>query len=751
VEPSTDTVTAPAPAAAAAGAGGREDVPVAARLVLGVLAVVAVVPFRVLLADDRWLLGAAGAAALTAGVSRALSPRRPLAVAVGAAVAALALAAAGYLAATGVPVGPDLAAGLARLPVGWPTALLRAPLPAAPTPENLALPVGGAAVAAFAAAEVAARSRRAVPGAVAPAALLVVALVYAGRHASGTAAVVGVLVAGVLAVAALDRAPTPRRGLHRLAGPVLALLAGAGCVVVAALTPATSAPRYGLGDRYVPARRVTEDANPLAQAAAALAAADDPVVFRVTLAPAADGARLRLRVATLDDYDGTVWRVSRTFGAVGDLLPRRYPVDVAGPPVVQRVALTPAYTGPFVPELAAPVEVGAPGREWLRFDPESGDLVAVEGRPADLRYELVSPAGPASSAPQGPTGDRLAALTALPEPVPAELRTLVRGLAERPPRQRVETLVGRVRDGPSGYDVLAPPGHSYPRLTRFLGGGPAEGGGGMAGTIEQPPAAFAVLARLAGVPARVVVGYDVAVTGTGAGAGVGVERTVAVTARQVRAWAEVHLDGEGWVPVDVTRAEPRAPAAEPPPGTTSTTAVEAGRAPAAATEPAPDPSSAGEPCRPPAGDCDPPTAGVPWRALAAGAVPVLPVAVAGAKGVRRRRRRRRREPARRLVGAWQETMACLRGRGVRVPPAMTVTEVVARHAPVLGEQAVASLSRWVPLLDTAVYAAAEPDDDLADEAWNAHAALAEALRARTGRVRRLVLAADPRPLLARGR
>jgi hypothetical protein len=59
------------------------------------------------------------------------------------------------------------------------------------------------------------------------------------------------------------------------------------------------------------------------------------------------------------------------------------------------------------------------------------------------------------------------------------------------------------------------------------------------------------------------------------------------------------------------------------------------------------------------------------------------------------------------------------------------------------------LLHWARLLNTAVFGATPPDDDLADEAWNTHARLVDALRAVSPRWRRIRIIVDPRPLLDR--
>ena len=68
-----------------------------------------------------------------------------------------------------------------------------------------------------------------------------------------------------------------------------------------------------------------------------------------------------------------------------------------------------------------------------------------------------------------------------------------------------------------------------------------------AGFCEHYASAFVVLMRAAGVPARVVAGYQ-------GGEVNPVNRTVIVHQFDAHAWAEVWLEGKGWVRVDPTAA-----------------------------------------------------------------------------------------------------------------------------------------------------------------------------------------------------
>jgi len=67
------------------------------------------------------------------------------------------------------------------------------------------------------------------------------------------------------------------------------------------------------------------------------------------------------------------------------------------------------------------------------------------------------------------------------------------------------------------------------------------------GFCEHYAAAFVVLMRASGIPARVVTGYQ-------GGEYNGVSDYMLVRQRDAHAWAEVHLPGEGWIRIDPTAA-----------------------------------------------------------------------------------------------------------------------------------------------------------------------------------------------------
>jgi hypothetical protein len=201
--------------------------------------------------------------------------------------------------------------------------------------------------------------------------------------------------------------------------------------------------------------------------------------------------------------------------------------------------------GPWLPAPGMPEAVSL-NDVWL--DQESGSLASVGGVRSGLRYHV-------SGRVDSPTDTDLAVAA-----VPAETRYL--GLPRLPylfadftqrvvqgagtPFERAVLIEGAVRTG-RRLDPDAPAGSSYARLETFLFGRSGQPGA-QAGTSEQFATAFAVLARAARLPTRVVFGFAPG------------ERQPdgrwLVRGRDALAWPEVYFSGLGWVPFDPS---PQAP------------------------------------------------------------------------------------------------------------------------------------------------------------------------------------------------
>jgi len=182
---------------------------------------------------------------------------------------------------------------------------------------------------------------------------------------------------------------------------------------------------------------------------------------------------------------------------------------------------------------------GAPnlGMNPARMSPE-GELSALVPVDLRLRYDAISQL---HYTLQGGT-DLPDAARWLQLPGGRNPRTLAAGLAlatQGDPLQRVNTVLRRFRSEPFIY-TLEPPLLGANPVDEFLFST-------RAGFCEHYSSAFVVLMRAAGVPARVVTGYQGGDTNP-------VDGYLTVRQSDAHAWAEVWLGSRGWVRVDPTAA-----------------------------------------------------------------------------------------------------------------------------------------------------------------------------------------------------
>jgi hypothetical protein len=331
------------------------------------------------------------------------------------------------------------------------------------------------------------------------------------------------------------------------------------------------------------------------------------------------------------------------------------------------------------------------------------------------------------------------ATVAQPSRTPAD--TIDTALPGRPPW--VTTLLRQIVEGrttPMGqllaietylrnqqFNRRALPGHSYGALYRVLLGPPS----GRVGSAEQFSAAFAVLARAAGLPTRVAVGY---LLRPGQRQG----DAYRVTTHDAYAWPEVHLQGYGWVPF-----EPTPPVEVPnPPRDQALTLQSVDRA-QGATVTVPGPRA---------------RAAAPVTALDVAAIVAVAVAVAIVvllilvvllKSLRRRRRSRNGPPERRVLGAWREVTDRLIEAGVRVPASRTGSEVARDLAGSPAAPVARHVVELAPLVAGAVFAFDEADESAAQRAWLLESRIRRELRPTLPVAVRLRAMIDPRPLLPR--
>jgi hypothetical protein len=627
------------------------------------------------------LAGAAGGAAVSAVVTggRRGAERRRMAVATLAAIAVLVPLA--MVASGGGPT--ELVDGVRH---GIRTILTSA-VPTPAEPQVLVVPYVVAAAASFLGAEIAQRSRAAAGPVVPSVAALVLGLVFGleGSRPDGWivpawAAVAGVVIGLRRRAQRQDRlvastsdgpgaGPGPGRGGPGTRTLVPAVLVA---VAVAALANAVGPSLPGaeqrerfeardLVDQPTPPQQL---ANPLMVIAGLQEGADDTVFTAETSA-----AVERWRLASLDVYNGERWSSGVSYVPAGNQLPDP-PADEGGADgdrVTQTIEPGEALEGQWLPVVDRPVEISVDG---VLYDIESGTLLASDpDLPAS--YEATSivnrpdTAALSSAAAAGDEeAERALELPAnVPEDITAAAEEITAGSASAYMRATAieRFLAQSTADVPFRLALERPPtGHSFGHLRCFLFNTERCG---RQGSTEQFVAAYALLARAADLPTRIVVGF------TSSGSAGRDE----ITAHEATAWTEVKFDGIGWVafnPVpnpDVTNTPPPADVAGgggAPDSSTPTTIAEP-------EDDSSDDGAAGEESASAADDGP-----ALWLVAAVVGVVVLLVLPALVRWRRRRLRRGGATPGERIAGAWAEAVDQLARSGVRPPPTVAVRDVV---------------------------------------------------------------------------
>jgi len=262
-----------------------------------------------------------------------------------------------------------------------------------------------------------------------------------------------------------------------------------------------------------------------------LALSEDPV-FRVRFtgrAPA--NAQLYWRGPVLDAFDGLTW--SRGAGRVSG---RNLNLSVGEPGVDYEVTLEPSQSR-WVFALEMPGELpDVPGHQ-VRL---SSQFELTSDAPLDARLRYRASSHPDYALQRGQQLEGVERWLLLPYGF--NPRALAEGRALRQiqdPAARVETVLRRFREQPYSY-TLEPPRLGRNTIDEFLYTS-------RAGFCEHYAGAFVFLMRAAGIPARVVTGYQ-------GGELNPIDGFMTVRQSDAHAWAEVWLAGRGWMRVDPTAA-----------------------------------------------------------------------------------------------------------------------------------------------------------------------------------------------------
>ncbi|WP_157127072.1 transglutaminaseTgpA domain-containing protein [Cnuibacter physcomitrellae] len=634
-----------------------------------------------------------------------------------------------------IPTGQSLRDLVLGIVFSWKDVLtLQAPVGG--FPSTLVVPFLSTLVASVMAITFAVRFRRAAAWALLPATALLVTAIVFGTKETAAPLVQGLVFAGVAlgwwawrrfenrAEAAAGTAVTDStKDAARLRSVRLAT--GAGLLVVAmgvGLTAAAVTPmstRDVLRDQIVPPLDLHDYASPLVGFRKYVRDDKDVTLFTVKGLP--DGARVRL--ATLDQYDGIVYNVagdgssgSGTFSRISDTIPSS---GAQGQSASIDVTVD-DYSGVWIPDAGYLDSFQFEGpraqdlAESLHYNSVTGVALTTLGLQSGDSYsfDTVIPAKPNDEQLERKGIDQLS----LPKSngVPDEVTALAiqfAGEAQSPIAEvrNIETSLsqgGFFSHGLEG-EATSRAGHGAERIASLVGADQ------MIGDDEQYAVTMALMVRSLGMPARVVMGFYPKEYA-------GQDAEQPITGDDVHAWVEVPFQGVGWVAFDPTPPEDQVPLEEAPKPKSDPKAQ--------VLQPPPPPQEPAElppDIRTDDTDQDPIVTtdwtwvlvlGIGGGILVLALLLLAPVVLIGLLKARRRKQRRFAPvPADRVSGGWDEIVDRAGDFGTRSPRGVTRREnalVLESAYPAAG---IGSAARSA---DSAVFGPGDPTPEQVDAFWS---------------------------------
>ncbi len=358
-------------------------------------------------------------------------------------------------------------------------------------------------------------------------------------------------------------------------------------------------------------------------------------------------AGVYLRLYSLPAFNADGWHLTDSSVQVGGL---SRPPGVTGDPPRRRTDVTiTGFSSEWLPAPYAPLATSA-GDAW-GYLPDSLSILALgvpdrQAATAGLSYSVdsldVRPT-PAQVAAAGAALPPDAAVTAsIPSDVTPALIRLSRTITQGAPTAgaKAAAILAYLQRPEFTYSLDAQAGSGYDSLEDFLLRD-------RRGFCVQYAASMAILARIAGVPSRVAIGFT---PGTRTG------DTWTVTMHDMHAWPELYLAGYGWVAFEPTPGIGTGANQAPPTPSPSPTPSAAPSASASVSAPAA--ATASPAAVPPASGRSP--GWLPF-VLALGLLALGAAGLAAPGLVRRRRRAARlalgRPPSESALDAWAEVRA----------------------------------------------------------------------------------------------
>ncbi|RPF22929.1 transglutaminaseTgpA domain-containing protein [Myceligenerans xiligouense] len=509
-------------------------------------------------------------------------------------------------------------------------------------------------------------------------------------------------------------------------------------------------PRTVLREEIVPPFDVHEFSTPLASFRHYAKDEKETEILRVTGLP----ENGRIRLATLDEYDGVVYDVAGEGGATGVFTRVGQEIVTAAqgdPATIEVTSL--AYDDVWVPEvgdLSGVTWTGSRAADQgvgTYYNNETGTAVTLarvrEGDTYQLDTLLTTHPSEEDLAHARVSEVELpkTARAALPANVSSKVAQYIG--EETEPAAKLFLIRDALEAGgilSSGLEGQPPsrPGHAAERIDNLLENDD------MIGDEEQFAVAFALLARQTGIPARVVMGFAEDEESERAAG-----EEWLVRGEDVSAWIEVPFEGYGWVPIDVDPDEDTK--IQPEPQTQEVPKPPVLQEPEPPEEPEQNKAGSVEDEERDEADNE----GFDWAMfltiLLAVAIPLalvlLPILLILAHKARRRTRRRTAEElADRFSGGWHEVVDAVTDMGTSVPRSATRREgaglIATKH------EAPGTL-KLAHRADATVFSGRQPTQAEVDTFWEEVDTFIGGLRSSVGTRQRIAAALSLRSVRAR--
>lgn len=251
-----------------------------------------------------------------------------------------------------------------------------------------------------------------------------------------------------------------------------------------------------------------------------------------------------LRMTALDRFDGSTWSATPLLAPPNQRVAKGLPAVPGLAPTTPVATFTAAVTAtelsvPWLPVAYPPSKVSVRG-DW-RYDDRTRTVFSTHANTRDLSYQVTT-TRPLPSVEQldadSPLDPGLDAYRQLPPDLPrlvsATVRRVTAGANTR--YAKAVALQAYFRSPAFSYDLKVPAGNGADALVAFLQN--------KRGFCEQYASAMAVMARVAGIPARVAIGFT---AGQQTKPGVW-----SITTHDAHSWPELFFPGVGWLPFEPT-------------------------------------------------------------------------------------------------------------------------------------------------------------------------------------------------------